>query len=257
MSLVGKVAIVTGSSSGIGLATTQALLRDGCSVLGVDLRPNDAFTNSPTFSFYEGNIADPLAPAAIIAASKKAFPESGGVDILVNNAGIMDNNVGVDALKDEVWERVIAVNLTGPVKLMREAVKVMKVKGGGAIVNVTSKSGMSGAVAGVAYTASKHGILSCRSATKNTAWLYKYDGIRCNAVAPGGVTTNISNTLRDMDIASSMRIKPILDVHVNAITGEGMAAPETIAQVIVFLASDPSKGISGTILPVDNAWSTI
>lgn len=254
MSLAGKVAIVTGSSSGIGLATTQALLRDGCSVLGVDLRPNDVFTNFPTFSFYESNIADPLAAVAIIAASKEAFPESGGVDILVNNAGIMDNNAGVETLKDEVWERVIAVNLTGPVKLMREAVKVMKVKGGGAIVNVSSRAGISGAVAGVAYTASKHGIVG---ATKNTAWLYKDDGIRCNAVAPGGVATNIGNTLRDMDIASSMKIKPVIDVHMNTITGEGIATPETIAQVIVFLASDASKGISGAILPVDNAWSTI
>ncbi|KAK0462508.1 short-chain dehydrogenase/reductase SDR [Desarmillaria tabescens] len=254
MSLTGKVAIVTGSSSGIGLATTQALLRDGCSVLGVDLLPNDIFTNSPAFSFFEGNIADPLVPAAIIAASKEAFPQSSGVDILVNNAGIMDNNAGVDALKDEVWERVIAVNLTGPVKLMREAVKVMKVKGGGVIVNVTSKAGMSGATAGVAYTASKHGIVG---ATKNTAWLYKEDGIRCNAVAPGGVATNIANTMRDLDITSSMRIKPVVDVHVNPVTGEGIAAPETIAQVIVFLASDSSKGINGAILPVDNAWSTI
>ncbi|KAK0194892.1 short-chain dehydrogenase/reductase SDR [Armillaria mellea] len=241
MSLTGKVAIVTGSSSGIGLATTQALLRDGCSVLGVDLRPNDVFTNSPTFSFYESNIADPLSAVAIIAASKEAFPEFGG---------IMDNNAGVETLKDEVWERVIAVNLTGPIKLMREAVKVMKAKGGGAIVNVSSRAGTSGAVAGVAYTASKHGIVG---ATKNTAWLYKDDGIRCNAC----VATNIGNSVRDMDVASSMKIRPVIDVHLNTATGEGVAAPETIAQVIVFLASDASKGISGAILPVDNAWSTI
>ncbi|KAK0475545.1 short-chain dehydrogenase/reductase SDR [Armillaria novae-zelandiae] len=247
MSLNEKVAIVTGSSSGIGLATTQALLRDGCSVLGVDLRPNDVFANSPKFSFYEGNISDPLAAVAIIAASKEAFPESGGaVDILVNNAGIADNNAGVETLKDDVWERVIAVNLTGPVKLMREAVKVMKVKGGGAIVNVSSKAGISGAVAGV-------------GATKNTAWLYRNDGIRCNAVAPGGVGgTNIITTFGDsLDAASSMKIKPVLDVHMNTVTGEGLAAPETIAQVIIFLASDASKGINGAILPVDSAWSTI
>ncbi|KAG7439473.1 NAD(P)-binding protein [Guyanagaster necrorhizus] len=226
MSLAGKVAIVTSSSSGIGLATTQVLLGDGCLVLGVDLHPNDVYMDLPT---------------------KEALPESGGVDILVNDAGIMDNNGGVDALKDGV--------LTGLVRLMGEVVKVMKEKGDGTIVNVASKAGISGAAAGVAYTASKHGLVG---ATTNTAWHYKEDGIRCNAIMPGGVATNIGSTLYDMDIASSMRIKPVLDVHMNAVTSEGIAAPETIAQVIVFLASDSSKGISGTILPgcrsVSKGW---
>ena len=107
-------------------------------------------------------------------------------------AGIIDRNEGVETLNDEVWEKVMAVNLTAPVRLMREVVGVMKTQGGGengkggSIVNVSSKAGISGAVAGVAYTASKHALVGV---TKNTAWLYKDDGVRCNAVCPGGEWT--------------------------------------------------------------------
>ena len=96
-------------------------------------------------------------------------------------------------MSDEMWEKVMAVNLTVPVKLMREVVGVMKTQGdgekgnGGSIVNVSSKAGISGEVAGVAYTASKHALVGV---TKNTAWLYKDDGVRCNAVCPGGEWTS-------------------------------------------------------------------
>jgi NAD(P)-dependent dehydrogenase (short-subunit alcohol dehydrogenase family) len=103
----------------------------------------------------------------------------------------MDRNEGVETLSDETWEKVMAVNLTAPVRLMREVVGVMKSQEdgekGGSIVNVSSKAGISGAVAGVAYTASKHALVGV---TKNTAWLYKNDGVRCNAVCPGGECTS-------------------------------------------------------------------
>lgn len=95
----------------------------------------------------------------------------------------MDQNSGADNVLDEDWDRIIAVNLTAPVRLMREVLKVMKAQKSGSIVNVSSKAGISGAVAGVAYTASKHGIVGV---TKNTAWLFKDEGIRCNAICPGG-----------------------------------------------------------------------
>lgn len=99
----------------------------------------------------------------------------------------MDQNSGADNVLDEDWDRIIAVNLTAPVRLMREVLKVMKAQKSGSIVNVSSKAGISGAVAGVAYTASKHGIVGV---TKNTAWLFKDEGIRCNAICPGGLPFN-------------------------------------------------------------------
>ncbi|TFK20723.1 short-chain dehydrogenase/reductase SDR [Coprinopsis marcescibilis] len=256
-SLSGKVAIVTGASAGIGLATVQAFLDAGAYVLGVDLSPPPtAVPQSDTFQFNQVNLTEPTAAAAIVSAAQKAFPQSGRIDILVNNAGIMDLNAGVATVTDETWEKVIAVNLTAPVKLMREVVNVMKAQGGGSIVNVSSKAGQSGAAAGVAYTASKHGLVG---ATKNTAWLYKDDGIRCNAICPGAVQTNIADSLdrSKFDIESVMRLQPVLATHINLATGEGSSPPERCAHAILFLASDFASGITGAVLPVDNGWSVI
>ena len=150
-------------------------------MLGIDRSAApDALSSNDKFKFHQVDLADAAAASSIVDAAKAAFNR---VDILVNNAGIMDFNAGVATMDDETWDKVIAINLTAPVKLMREAVKVMKEQGGGTIVNVASKAGTSGAAAGVAYTSSKHGLIG---ATKNTAWLYKDDGIRCNAICPGG-----------------------------------------------------------------------
>ncbi|KAF6759925.1 short-chain dehydrogenase/reductase SDR [Ephemerocybe angulata] len=255
--LEGKAAIITGASSGIGLATVKLFVDSGATVLGVDLSPApSAVPLGENFQFHQVNLTEPSAASSIIAAFTSAFPSKDNIDILVNNAGIMDNNEGVDTLTDDVYQRVIAVNLTSPIKLMGEVVKIMKQNGGGSIVNVSSKAGSSGASAGVAYTASKHGLLG---ATKNTAWLYKEDSIRCNAISPGAVRTNIANSMdmASMDLCSSMKIAPVIACHVNTQTGAGTAGPEVAAQAILFLASDLSKGITGAVLPVDNGWSVI
>jgi len=185
------VAIITGVSSGIGLETAIAFISAGCNVLGVDLSPAPSGLQDTHFSFHQADLTSPSAPFLIVKAAKEAF--GGRIDVLVNVAGIIDRNEGVETLSDEMWEKVMTVNLTAPVRLMREVVGVMKTQNdrekgkGGSIVNVSSKAGISGAVAGVAYTASKHALVGV---TKNTAWLYKDDGVRCNAVCPGGEWTS-------------------------------------------------------------------
>jgi len=153
-----QVAIITGASNGIGLATVNAFLSSGeWNVFGVDLSAAPTSVTGANFHFLQINITQEDAPAKIVSACQASFGSR--IDALLNVAGVMDKNAGVDNLVDEDWDRIIAVNLTAPVRLMREVVNVMKEQRSGCIVNVASKAGMSGAAAGVAYTASKHGLV--------------------------------------------------------------------------------------------------
>ncbi|KAK7048496.1 short-chain dehydrogenase/reductase SDR [Favolaschia claudopus] len=251
ITLQGKVAIVTGASSGMGLAATKAFLAAGCSVMGVDISAAPELQDA-NFAFIQGNLTESAFPRAIVEACQKKFGDK--IDILLNVAGIMDSFASVATVTDSEFERVMAVNLTAPVRLMREVVQVMQVHKSGVIVNVASKAGVSGASAGLAYTASKHALVG---ATKNTAWLLKGDGIRCNVICPGGVATNISQSIDQskMDLKSYAALSPV-----HALGGtepESMMSPETVANVLLYLASDLSKGINGAVLPIDNGWSVI
>lgn len=155
-------AIVTGASSGIGLATCKALLSlqesREWTVIGVDISGAPKEKLGPSFSFLQLDITKPDAPDLIV---KHAQEVSGRIDALVNVAGVMDLLQSADTLDDELWDRVIAINLTAPVRLMGAVIKAFKKQGGGgAIANVGSYASISGGAAGVAYTASKHGLVS-------------------------------------------------------------------------------------------------
>lgn len=151
---------MTGASSGIGLAVSTLLVANGAKVVGLDMsHAPETLASNPGFSFVQRDLTHSDAPAEAVEAARTAF--GGRIDGLLNVAGIMDNESSVDTLTDEDWDRVIAVNLTAPVKLMRAVLHIMKAQGGGgSIVNVSSKAGTSGASAGVAYTSSKHGLVS-------------------------------------------------------------------------------------------------
>lgn len=176
-----KVAIVTGVSSGIGRAVCASFLASGVKVLGVDIKAAPYDINDDNFSFLQIDLIRPDSSDLVARACNDKFGER--IDILVNNAGIMDNSASADTLDDETWERNIEINLTSPVKLMRAVLPSMKAQGYGSIVNVSTKAGNSGAVSGIAYSAAKHGL---HGATKNVAWRFRDDGIRCNCIAPGG-----------------------------------------------------------------------
>lgn len=220
LSVQNKVAIITGCSSGIGLATARLFLERQAKVFGIDigsLPQNLASTYSTNFTFHQ---ADLTQPSAVDEAVSRCTQQHGRIDILVNCAGIVDGWSSADTFHEDEWERVMAINLTVPLKLMKAVLPAMKERKGGAIVNVASKAGMSGASAGIAYTASKHGLVSVFpfaygwewewawgegemlmmerqvGATKNVAWRFHNDGIRCNAVLPGGVATNIMSSVQ-------------------------------------------------------------
>ncbi|RDL36196.1 putative Short chain dehydrogenase [Venustampulla echinocandica] len=260
--LTDKVAIITGVSSGIGHATALQFLGEGARVFGIDISPfptTAGLTDSQQslFEFHQCNLVTSGAIPTAVSSCKARFGDR--IDILVNVAGVIDGWSSVDTTTDDEWSRVMAINLDVPVKLMREVLPAMKLQKSGAIVNVCSKASMSGAAAGAAYTASKHALAGV---TKNVAWRFRLEGIRCNAVCPGATTTNIATSMKMeyFDPAAFAVFQPIIQLHCASDTAgipTTHISPADIANGIRFLASDESKMINGVLLPIDTAWSTI
>ena len=179
-----KIVIITGCSSGIGLATTLLFLSQKAQVFGIDMSPFDQdldATQKASFTFHKADLCRFGAAEKAVAACIAKYGAK--IDVLANVAGIMDSFGSADTIKYYEWEHVLTINLTVPVRMMAAVLPSMKDQKSGAIINVGSYASLSGAVAGIAYTASKHGLVG---ATKNVAWRFRKDGIRCNAVLPGG-----------------------------------------------------------------------
>lgn len=241
----GKTVIVTGAGSGIGRATASRIAREGGRVIAVDISQErlDEFRSSLPEAQVEvvaGDITSDVSIAKIIEITGTQ------VDGLANIAGIMDNMTPVHEVSDEIWNRVMNVNVMGTMKLMRAVVPKMLEQKAGSIVNITSEAGLRGSAAGAAYTASKHAVIGL---TKSSAFAYTGSGIRVNAVAPGGVATNIEAKfdspmfLDRFGLASGVMPAP--------------TTPEVLAASITFLLSDDGVNINGAILPSDGGWSAV
>ncbi|MDD4937624.1 MAG: SDR family oxidoreductase [Candidatus Shapirobacteria bacterium] len=250
MKLENKVAIVTGAASGIGQAIAILYAQEGAKVVVADinLEAAQAVVSQITAS-------GKIAVATVADVAKKKDVESlidftvknyGTLDILVNNAGIMDNFVPVGELTDELWEKVFGVNINGPMYTIRKAMPIFVQNKKGVIVNIASVGGLQGSRAGAAYTASKFAIVGL---TKNIGYQYAGMGIRCNAIAPGGVSTNIGKTI-DNPNKFGME-KAMSGIDLNPRTGK----PEEIAQIALFLAADDSSFINGTVITADAGWT--
>jgi NAD(P)-dependent dehydrogenase (short-subunit alcohol dehydrogenase family) len=252
MRLDGKVAVITGAGSGMGLAMATRFASEGAKVIAGDwnaARLEEAIGNirrsGGTIVGAQGNIADRATAEGLVDL---AISTHGRIDVLVNNAGVMDYMQGVGELSDDIWRRVLGISLDGPMYTMRRAVPLMVKQGGGSIVNIASTAGIEGGAAGAAYTAAKHGLVGL---TRNTAWIYATQGIRCNAICPGATKTHIAETMTPerMDPAGSAR------AGAYAALIPAMLDPEDIAALALFLATDESRYVNGAIIPADAGWT--
>jgi NAD(P)-dependent dehydrogenase (short-subunit alcohol dehydrogenase family) len=170
----------------------------------------------------------------------------GKIEILANVAGIMDHFLPLGEVDDETWDRVLAVNLTGVMRLTRSVLPVMQEAGGGAVVTVASEASLGAGAAGVAYTASKHGVIGL---VRHVAFFYGPSGIRSNAVLPGGVDTGIGAT-------SEPRSGWVMErAQLKMATMGPVAEPDQIATVISWLACDEASNVNGAVVTSDGAWS--
>ena len=240
----GKTIIVTGAASGIGRATASRIAREGGRVIASDIAADklEAFrAEHPDADIVTvpGDLTQQDAIDAVVAAAGDR------IDGLANVAGINDDFSPAGETTDAVWDRVIAINLTAPFKLMRAVLPAMEAARRGAILNVSSEAGLRGNASGNAYTASKHGIIGV---TKSAAVMYGPKGIRVNSVAPGGVATGIPMPPH-MSEYGSARLAPFQQAIPTVATAEQLAAS------ITFLLSDDAVNINGAILASDGGWS--
>ncbi len=247
-----QVAIVTGASRGIGKEIALKLAGEGAKLTLVgssqDVLQSAKDLQEQGFSNVIAVQADVANEEDMSRVVQSTLDQFGQIDILVNNAGIMDHFAPVAELDNSMWEKVMNINVTGPMKAMRSAIKIFLAKGSGCIINIASIGGLQGARAGAAYTASKHALIGL---TKNTGYLYAKSGIRCNAIAPGAVNTNIGDTIDMSKITPLINDRIMSGMVLNAKTGE----PSDIANVALFLATDDAGFINGAVITVDGGWT--
>ena len=244
----GKVAIVTGAGSGIGRATAVRLAQEGAQVVGCDVNAKALDETRATLekAGLTANllVADVTKQADIDRLVAAAGPS---VTILANVAGIMDHFVPLGDLTDDLWNRVLDVNLTGVMRLTRAVLPVMEGAGGGAIVTVASEASLGAGAAGVAYTTSKHAVIGL---VKSVAYFYGPKKIRSNAVLPGPVATAIGASAAPQVPWAMER------AMLSMATMPPPAEPDQIATVISWLASEEASNVNGALVTSDSGWST-
>ncbi|EHS56652.1 SDR family oxidoreductase [Paenibacillus sp. Aloe-11] len=250
MKLQGKVAVVTGAASGMGKEIAILYAKEGAKVVVSDIHLDSANSTVAEIESFDGTaiaiVANVSKEADIQNLIDTAVSTYGTLDILVNNAGIMDNFVPAADLTDELWERIFAINSTGPMRAIRKALPIFTDKGAGVIINIASLGGLQGSRAGAAYTAAKHAVVGL---TKNVGFQYANKGVRCNAIAPGAVITNIAASINAPNAFGMERAMAGQNLTPRA--GEA----EEIAKVALFLASDDSSFVNGTVITADAGWS--
>jgi NAD(P)-dependent dehydrogenase (short-subunit alcohol dehydrogenase family) len=238
----GKVALVTGASGGIGRATALAFAASSAQVLVADVDEAGGAATVELIAAAGGTAVfqhcDVSQADRVKAMVARAVAEFGRLDFAHNNAGI--NSITADEYDDTVWERSIAINLTGVMRCMREEADVMLAQGSGAIVNTASINGLVGNPSQPAYTAGKHGVVGL---TRHAALRWARSGIRVNCVCPGVIETPMTDS-----VAADPKIRAIME----SMTPMGrMGQAEEIAAAVLWLCSDQASFVTGHPLVID------
>lgn len=257
--LIGKNAIVTGSTSGIGLGIAEALAKAGANVMLNGLEDPDqieatraglARDHGTTVLYSAANMMNRDEIAEMVETAREAF---GSVDVLVNNAGIQ-HVAPIETFPPEKWDAIIAINLSAAFHGMRAVIPDMKERRFGRIINIASAHALVASPFKSAYVAAKHGIAGL---TKTVALEVAEHGITVNAIAPGYVLTplveaQVSDTAKARGI-SEEEVKR--DVLLAAQPTKQFVTVEQLGELAIFLCGDAAASITGTILPVDGGWT--
>ena len=259
MSLKGRVALVTGSTSGIGLGIATALAAAGADIMmngfgeaaAIEALRAALAAEHGVRVLHDGADVSRGAPIAAMVARTEA--ELGRLDVLVNNAGIQHVAPIADFPEDR-WDAIIAINLSSAFHASKAAIPGMKARGWGRIVNIASAHGLVGSPEKSAYVAAKHGIVGL---TKVTALELANDGITCNAICPGWVLTPLVQ--KQLDARAARDGRPVAEVtHAMLTEKQAMAAfstPEGIGALTVFLCSDVAATMTGAPISIDGGWT--
>jgi 3(or 17)beta-hydroxysteroid dehydrogenase len=243
----GKVAIVTGAASGLGAADARLLAAEGAKLVVTDLNVDGgkAIAGEVGAEFFEQDVSDEASWTRLIAETVDRF---GRLDVLVNNAGIAII-ADIEQTTSEIWRRTLAVHLDGTFFGCHHALPAMVASGGGSLINMSSTAALVGIAPYLAYSAAKGGI---RSMTKSIAAHCKSrrNGVRCNSIHPGSIDTPMVHAALD----GLGGIKPEGERFPEDVRRKlGLGEPLDVAQLVLFLASDESKHISGAEMVIDNA----
>ncbi len=257
--LAEKSALITGSTSGIGLAIARALAGAGCNIVLNGFGNVDEIESLRRGIEEEYSVraqysaADMTKPAEIKIMVENAIATFGGVDILVNNAGIQ-HVAPIDEFPVEKWDAIIAIDLSSAFHTTRAVLPVMKAKRWGRIINIASAHGLVASPFKSAYVAAKHGIVGL---TKVIALEVAEQGITCNAICPGYVQTPlVEGQIEDTAKARGISREAVMrDVLLAAQPTKQFVQPGHIGSLVVYLASDAAASITGSALTIDGGWT--
>ncbi|MDN7132458.1 3-hydroxybutyrate dehydrogenase [Halomonas sp. MC140] len=246
-----RVAVVTGTSSGIGAAVVEHFCKLGHQVLAVDFNPaGKAVAEKAGAVFYEADLSDPDACRGAVAEAVKRF---GSVDILVNNAGIQ-HVASIETFPEDKWRQIIDLMLTAPFLLTQAAWPHMRQKGWGRIVNVASIHAQVASPGKAAYISAKHGMIGL---TKTAALEGGEQGITANAVCPAYVKTPlVDNQIADQAKLNNMDEQDVVEkIMLKQAAIKRLIEPEEVAQLIAYLISDAAGAVTGSSFNIDLGWT--